>query len=550
MFSSIRKPARFLASAAVLSSGIGAFALLNLGSAAHADPAYEATGQPYACSGSDTLQDLFNAYAGAEPTQGAQPSSLPSLPTKFYTPLHSQGYGLTAGNNSGSATIASFDALDPHLNTPNPLAGDGQTITTKLNGTSFNRPNGSGDGRKALDDAINSVTWVNGNNSGNIQSVSGQLDCARSSSVAGTATASTTPSGDMSYIPVGSDGVGYAYHCVTAGNADCQQLAHLSNATLKALYNGPVTTAGTGDGVLSAGTSGWAGTNTLKACAINTGSGTFQFFLKQLGLGSDYRSQAQTNLTQANGSQCTQVEENALGTTSPATGFLGTSNTADPTADWIIPVSVGNLTAQHNGVALNRSSGFFGAGGVDIAGLGVAPVADGVATTTLQAAAAAGATSLQVGIATPVGSTLTVDFGTGAQENVTVTGLSGAASPFTITLSAPTANAHANGAAVNYAVPYLNDGTATWAPLSDHVSGTFGRWVFVVVPSAKIAGRGIDHGLADLFYNTTAAGGTAAVCSSAALTTLNLFGFDTVRNNVSQTGGSCGLVAFVQTGAA
>jgi hypothetical protein len=116
--------------------------------------------------GSDTTQDLFDAYSGADPYPGS-PSGTPT----YYTPLN-------AGTASASTdiSIASWDAI--------PAGGSSSapgSIATKLGGPSFDRPNGSGNGTTALYDAVTSTPWVasTGDVTGPV-SVTGQIDFARS----------------------------------------------------------------------------------------------------------------------------------------------------------------------------------------------------------------------------------------------------------------------------------------------------------------------------------------------------------------------------------
>ena len=79
--------------ATLLGSGIGLFAALSPATTAHADPAFANTnttnGKIYVGVGSDTLQDLFNAYSGSEPSPGAEPTGLPALAPVGYPTLES-----------------------------------------------------------------------------------------------------------------------------------------------------------------------------------------------------------------------------------------------------------------------------------------------------------------------------------------------------------------------------------------------------------------------------------------------------------------------------
>src|SRR5579883_2851420 len=185
---------------------------------AGADPGYTAISQQhqYIGVGSDTMQDLFNAFAGEEPTAGPEPSEAPYLAQHLYTPL------VTTNNKAGGEGLVSFDATNPHVNYPG-TSDAGDFITARLGGATFDRPNGSTDGRAALDASINSTTW--GNSNGPAQPVGGQIDFVRASSL-GNETIGTTPTGDLSAIPFAADGVAYAYRCASApGSADCNAVA-------------------------------------------------------------------------------------------------------------------------------------------------------------------------------------------------------------------------------------------------------------------------------------------------------------------------------------
>jgi hypothetical protein len=536
-----RKTVRIFASAAVLSSGLGLLALANATSSAHADPSYESAGQPYVGVGSDTLQDLFNAFSGAEPSEGADPNNSTPIATKFYTPLATSPASAAIPDNPGSLTIASFDATNPHLPYANPDTGD--AITTKIGGDTFDRPNGSGDGRTALEDSTNGTLWENVDNAALLESTNGQVDFARSSSLGSTAAKTAvvnTAAGELSYIPLAADGIGYAYHCANPGTADCTTLGNLSGAVFQALY------AGTGNGVLASGAGGWTGANQLDACAIQSGSGTFKTFLGDIG-GGQTPAGANTALGKPGASMCTGLEENNLNS------FLSNpSVVAGAADDWVVPTSVGNDIGQHNGAALNRSDQFFATNGALTTGDAIAGVADAF-STTVQAAAGAGSSTLTIGLDPTSGTVLTVDVG-GSQENVTTVGTPTGADPYVVTLTAPTSFAHAVGAAVvaqgvnnpGIAVPYT--GTSTWTDSLLYYSSNYGRWLFVVTPSAKISGRGEDHGLADLFYSPSATnepGGIAAICQASAKATMSTFGFDpNLPNDGTYQNGTCGLQAY------
>ncbi|MCU1366473.1 MAG: hypothetical protein JWL72_4259 [Ilumatobacteraceae bacterium] len=292
--------------------GAGLIAVTALGAAfatssngpAHADPK-----QPSALVGvgSDTIQDVMNAFAGT--TNGA-----------YFTPLHS-----TVAN--GSVQEVSFDAIPP--------AGTASMcINTKNNGPLFTRPNGSGAGVKALSDAFNGVGWTgasytDSNNvvhscASTLVQLSGQIDFARSSSGPGADTANH----GLTYVPIARDAVSFAFYRPDGGTT----VDTLSAAQLHALY----TSAGTAPVDLGVGVN-------FIPCAVNSGSGTWKFFL---GAG-------QANFTDTQGSTAGslcggRLEENdGTALKARADGLTSFAN-----VEFVVPFSAASFTAKSNGVAL------------------------------------------------------------------------------------------------------------------------------------------------------------------------------------------------------
>jgi ABC-type phosphate transport system substrate-binding protein len=102
------------------------------------------------------------------------------------------------GLGSQISAIGSYDAVDPTT------GAAGGFITTKAGGPSYVRPNGSGDGVKALSDSIEGGTHL-----WNSVNISGQVDFARASGFQG------STGTDLTYIPFALDAVTYA---VNAGS--------------------------------------------------------------------------------------------------------------------------------------------------------------------------------------------------------------------------------------------------------------------------------------------------------------------------------------------
>jgi hypothetical protein len=117
---------------------------------AHADPKqYNAL----VGVGSDTVQDVMNAFSG-------------NTNNVNYVPLQSS-------SATSFRQVVSFDAVPP-------AGTSGACISPKIGGGSFNRPNGSGAGRRALSRAIDGTGYGDASCGGPID-ISGQVNFARSS---------------------------------------------------------------------------------------------------------------------------------------------------------------------------------------------------------------------------------------------------------------------------------------------------------------------------------------------------------------------------------
>ena len=330
---------------------------------AHADPSWT---QNITAGGSDTIQDLFDCYAGL-----AQGTNGPNCDTNGKL-----NYA-NAAVADGVQGVNSWDAIVP---TP---AGQGQgaqwsAYTPTLGAPSIDRENGSGAGRTALEDSLTATGWSECNVSGGVSTTNpacasppsatqapstvGEIDVARSSSVG----SHFGVAGDtnLSYIPIATDAVAYAYYCpttstTTSGN-DCAALGHLTVAQLKALYDG------THGGVLTP-TGGGLAHDTVSACSLQTGSGTYQFWGAEIGDGTSQAtllSNVSTDACQnaADGGNTAGLEENNLNIfASTVTG--GSFPTG---SDWIVPVSVGQVVGQHNGYGKDRVSTGLATGGIGI----------------------------------------------------------------------------------------------------------------------------------------------------------------------------------------
>ena len=176
--------------------------------------------------GSDTTQDVINAFAG-------------SANSNNFTPLQSSAA-------SGKRQVASWDAIGTTC------------ITPQAPGATFLRPNGSTTGRRALSRAIDGAPFGDGTNCGGNKVVSGLVNLARSSAgPSGTGT-------DLTYIPFGRDALSYAYFA-----NGVTPVTSLTKAQLVSLFTtGPATIGGVN----------------IVPCSIQVGSGTFAFWNAALGV--------------------------------------------------------------------------------------------------------------------------------------------------------------------------------------------------------------------------------------------------------------------------
>lgn len=225
---------RTIATATVCAAAAGSLASLGLfGGTAGADPKQL---DALVGVGSDTTQDVTNALAGFSAGNA-------------YLPLQSSAA-------TGQKQLISFDALGSDC------------ITTKPSGISFNRPNGSTNGRAALSRTIDGTGWGNATCGGAVD-VSGQIDFARSSSGP---SGSTT---DLVYIPFGRDGVSFATYRASGG----APVSALTRAQLDTLFtSGPQVIGGV----------------RIVPCGIQLGSGTYTFWNTTAGVTAGEEASATT----------------------------------------------------------------------------------------------------------------------------------------------------------------------------------------------------------------------------------------------------------------
>jgi hypothetical protein len=349
------------AAAVTLAGGLAVAGLLaQAGTTAGADPYTAPNAAPLVGVGSNTIQDLFDAYAGAAPTA----HNVDAQTTKYYTPLADPATGVQ---------VESWSAADPHdLST-------GGCVSTKYGGNTFARPNGSGDGLRALSDELGGVAWSKvqtGSCASTTISIH-QIDFFRSSS----APSGTAGTGGITWIDFSHDALAYAYSAqnglgaaavtnLTTGAGALTQ-AQLGTVFNVPLGNGTVTPTGL---LQPADAASPTGKDVVMPAYIQDGSGTDKTWLGFLGDSGNATNGAGFT-TQFN------LEENS------ADALINNlaANVATFLTDDVLPAntpvlvvegfSVGAWISEANTVALDRSSAGR-AGGVDLGEIGAYNVAN------------------------------------------------------------------------------------------------------------------------------------------------------------------------------
>ncbi|MGO4785529.1 hypothetical protein [Cryobacterium sp. W22_MBD10_FK3] len=283
-----KKAIAFCATVGVTLSGIA------LAAPAHADP----VSNSYSIVGSDTLEDVVSALANGTAISGASVRS-----------------------TANSTTIGSFDA------TGSPY------ITTKTSGVRFGRPNGSGDGVKALSRSIDGSKYTSATpgSPANVV-ITGQVDIARSSS-GGTKDAN----GELLYVPFGRDAIAYAYKGAASG------IDSITASQMKSLYE------------CSAGFQ--IGGTTVTPIIPQGGSGTRKDFISKIGVTET------SMLTVAEGGCVVEGQEHDATTL---------------TAESVMPMAVSRWIAMNTGASYDkRGTGALGSlvsGQAPVTGAGSAMV--------------------------------------------------------------------------------------------------------------------------------------------------------------------------------
>jgi hypothetical protein len=197
----------------------------------------------------------------------AAPAIADPTPAGTFKPLVGVGSDTTENVVNGLGTvvtnIGSYDATGS------------ATIQTRTGGPLFNRPNGSGNGQKALSASINlsgTRTWPA---TGGVD-ITGQIDFARSSSAPSGSFVGT----DLTFIPFARDAVSFAVNAASdfprdvALGAATQDTISPAPFTLRNIYRGAVTTYADSN----------FNTVTIRPLLPQQGSGTRSFWIAQLGL--------------------------------------------------------------------------------------------------------------------------------------------------------------------------------------------------------------------------------------------------------------------------
>ncbi len=319
--------ARLARAAAVTAvAAVSAAAALAGGNPAGADP--KQLEDPLITMGSDTTQDILDAFTG-------------EVNGRRFIPLRSASEVSAAGVQTGQKQIASFRAVNPTA------TGSPQACVT-INGAGVDRPNGSGNGRRALSAAAQGIGWGRTDVActSNYAAMAGLIDFSRSSS------GSSATSGPLTFVPFARDALQFAYSAPAGG-----VVSNLTTAQVQGLHTNSGASA-----VLN------VGSTRVIACRIQDGSGTFESWFGMMGL--DVNSATDHTTLETSTSECRQAfdevqigidgiqEHDPVGLKdvcdriragyTPVGG--GAPVAAQPTTQCIIGYSAANWVAQYNGV--------------------------------------------------------------------------------------------------------------------------------------------------------------------------------------------------------
>ena len=277
--------------------------------------------------GSDTTQDVIGGLAGV----GINPT-IPVI--------------------GGVRVLASFDAAI----VTGGVIQKGTCITPKPGAPTFDRPNGSTNGRKALSRSIDSTPFtVTGSTcptpGGSL--LGGVVDFARSSA----GPASGSGAGPLMYIPFGRDALSFAYAAPALPNDPATSLPRNPVTTLTSTQLNSLFTSNTGTSTIVQNAQGLD--VEIVPCSIQTGSGTYSAWNADLGALTATQMANATSLCRTGGitppAAPGELQENdGNGLRTRADNFPG--------KQVIIGFSAANFVAQSNGVAVSQLT----LGGVDL----------------------------------------------------------------------------------------------------------------------------------------------------------------------------------------
>jgi ABC-type phosphate transport system substrate-binding protein len=320
---------RRLAKAAVASAvaALGVASVMAGSGTADADPKQDDA--PLITMGSDTTQDILDAFAG-------------EVNGKLYTPLRSSSTLSGAGVQTGRKQIASWRAVNLDA------SGNPEQCVEPAGGINVDRPNGSGQGRRALTAAFNGVGFgvPAVTCTSTFDNFAGLIHFSRSSS------GSSATTGNLTYVPFARDALQWVYSAPSVPLA----VSDLTTAEVQGLH----TNSG-GSAVLTKG-----GTRII-ACRIQDGSGTYTSWGSNMGLNVPTNATDKTTL-ETSTSECrnafdsVQIGINGVQEHDPVgikdvcdrirAGYTpaggGSPVAAQPNTQCIIGYSVANWVAQFN----------------------------------------------------------------------------------------------------------------------------------------------------------------------------------------------------------
>ncbi len=307
-------------------AAVGAASVMAGVNPAGADPKQQES--PLITMGSDTTQDILDAFTG-------------EVNGNRFIPLRSASVVSPAGVQTGQQQIASWRAVNPDA------TGVPQACVEPKGGIRVDRPNGSGNGRRALTAAFTGAGWGRTDVActSTYANMAGLINFSRSSSGASGTT------GDLTFVPFARDALQFAYSAPDVPSA----VSDLTTAQVRGLH----TNSG-GPAVLNVG-----GTRII-ACRIQSGSGTYESWMTMMTLNpanaTDVATLGTSTSECAGAFDAVQTGINGVQEHDPVglfdicerirNGYVpiggGPAVPAQPTTECIIGYSASNWVAQFN----------------------------------------------------------------------------------------------------------------------------------------------------------------------------------------------------------